>query len=166
MDDLSPEKTDTPPAPAKPSKTSKLVPALLLLNLGGTGAAVFFSMRPQPVTVMAAPAAPAGDHKESGPVVALDPFIVNLNEPDTASRYLKTTFEVELASKDALDELNRQKRDVRDGVLRYLSSLAVADTLGEANKDKIQGEIVARMDKELGGGGRVKRVFFSDFVVQ
>jgi flagellar basal body-associated protein FliL len=54
---------------------------------------------------------------------------------------------------------------VRDEVLRYLSSLSVADTQGEAGKSKIQKEVVTRIDKEL-GGGRVRRLFFVDFMVQ
>ena len=90
--------------------------------------------------------------------------MVNLNEAGS-SRYLKAQFELEMTGGTAVDELGESKREVRDEVLRYLSGLAVADTLGEEGKAKIQAEIVARVDKLL-GGGRVRRLFFIDFVVQ
>jgi flagellar basal body-associated protein FliL len=62
--------------------------------------------------------------------------------------------------------LETQKRAVRDEVLRYLSGLTVADTLGEDNKSKIQETLVARIDKALGGHRMVKKMYFSEFMVQ
>ena len=99
-----------------------------------------------------------------GPVATLEPFVVNLNE-EGSTRFLKATFEVELTSNHAVDEIANNKRVVRDEVLRYLSGLAVGDTLGEAGKNKIRDEVTFRIDKAL-GGGRVRRTFFTDFVVQ
>jgi flagellar protein FliL len=156
-----------PAAPAaKTPLLTKLTPILLLANLGAAGAGVFFQMKPKPVVVVTGtpepekPAEPAGP----GPSAPLDSFVVNLNEPGN-SRYLKATFELELSDGHAAEALEKDKRGVRDEVLRYLSGLTVADTLGAENKDKIRAEIVARVDKEL-GGGKVKKVFFNDFVVQ
>jgi flagellar protein FliL len=168
---MSDEAPETPPAPEppKPPKASKILPILMALNLGATGAAVFFSMKPRVVQVAAAGAAPKAEgeaeEKKPGPVVALDPFIVNLNE-EGSSRYLKTTFELELKDATAQKELETGKRRVRDEVLRYLSGLGVTDTQGEEGKTKIQGEILARVDKALGGEQKVVAVFFTDFVVQ
>lgn len=154
-----------PAAPAaKGGGGSKLLTMLVVLNLGASGAGVFFQLRHRPQVMVAAAAAPGHDEKKAGPVVALDPFVVNLNEAPS-SRYLKTTFEVELAGDKAADDLGSHKRSIRDEVLRYLSGLSVADTMGEVNKDKIQTEIVARVDKELGKGS-AKRVYFTEFVVQ
>ncbi|HKA91051.1 MAG TPA: flagellar basal body-associated FliL family protein [Haliangiales bacterium] len=153
--------------PAKPAGEKKggggsvLLVLLVALNLGATGFVAYKSLKPAHVVVEAAPAAPK---EETGVVVALDPFVVNLNEPGS-SRYLKATFEVEVSGKPAADELERQKRGVRDDVLRYLSGLTVADTAGEANKAKIQESVSGRIDKQL-GGGKVKRLFFTEFVVQ
>lgn len=172
MSDDAPDNTAAPDAAAKkPAKPSKLLPILMIVNLAGTGAAVFFSMKPKVLPVAAAAAAAEakeGDHgeeKKPGPVVALDPFIVNLNE-EGSSRYLKTTFELELKDIPAQKELELGKRRVRDEVLRYLSGLGVADTQGEAGKTKIQSEILARVDKAMGGEQKVTAVFFTDFVVQ
>ena len=100
----------------------------------------------------------------AGPVVAIDPFVVNLNEPGS-TRFLKANFEVQVLTLHAQEELLHNKRSVRDDLLRYLSGLTVADTLGEAGKAKIRDEVTARIDKAL-GGGRVHKVYFTEFVVQ
>ena len=167
MTDEAPENAEKPVAPKGP-KSSKLLLILMILNLAGTGAAVFFAMKPRP-----AMAVPAGEHderakkeeeKKPGPVVALDPFIVNLNE-EGSSRYLKVTFEIELLDEKAQKAFDLVKRVVRDEVLRYLSGLGVADTQGETGKMKIQSEVQARVTKAI-GEGKVTHVFFTDFVVQ
>ncbi|HTE54124.1 MAG TPA: flagellar basal body-associated FliL family protein [Kofleriaceae bacterium] len=164
------DQAEEQPKPAKVPgpKTSKIVLILLLGNLGATGFNTFQGM--QQAEAAHAPAkaeheTPAAEKKiEPGPVIALDPFVVNLNEPD-AMRYLKATFELEVADAPAGKELEKLKRPVRDEVLRYLSSLSVTDTQGEAGKTKIQQEVVKRIDAQL-GGGKVRRLFFVEFMVQ
>ena len=114
----------------------------------------------------AAPPPPGAALVETpGPVVALDPFVLNLNDEGPQSRYLKATFEIELDNEKAKVEFEKGKRAVRDELLRYLSGLTAAQTLGESNKEKIQQAILARVEKQL-GPGRARRVFISDFVVQ
>jgi flagellar FliL protein len=145
------------------SKTPLLIAGLLVVNLAGTG---FVAMK---VLGQHAPPAQTAAHEENpvdkqGPVVPIDPFVVNLNETGN-SRYLKAAFELEMTGEDAVAALNHAKRPVRDDLLRYLSSLSVADTLGETGKAKIQEQILARVDKHL-GGGRVRKLFFTEFVVQ
>lgn len=151
-------------APAKPkgSKLILVVAALSVVNLGGTGFVAFKSMHP---VIVQAPAESSHEHhEENGPTASLDAFVVNLNEPGS-TRYLKTSFEVELSNQTAADLLTKSKPAVRDELLRYLSSLSVADTLGENAKTKIQSEMLARVDKVL-GSGRAKKLFFNEFVVQ
>jgi len=73
---------------------------------------------------------------------------------------------MEVADDRAAERLNAQKRVVRDEVLRYLSSLRVEQTLGEENKNKIKQQLVSRADHVLGDKGRVRTVYFNEFVVQ
>jgi flagellar basal body-associated protein FliL len=106
-----------------------------------------------------------GGHEESdGPIVTLDPFIVNLNEPGS-NRYLKATFDVEMNSARGVNNLKSSKRNVRDEIFRYLSSLSVSDTLGESSKARIQREVLTRIEREI-GRNMVKKLFFTEFVVQ
>lgn len=172
-------KPESGPPPPPKAKTPFIVLLLLIINIGGTGYLAFQNLSIADAAGHAASAAAEEFEKhlaklkehaaaekagEVGPVTPLEPFIVNLNEPD-ATRYLKATFELEVSESDVVGQLDKLKRPIRDDVLRYLSSLSVADTQGEAGKAKIQQEVVARIDRQL-GGGRVKRMFIVEFVVQ
>ncbi|MCA9674401.1 MAG: flagellar basal body-associated FliL family protein [Kofleriaceae bacterium] len=162
--DAAPAPDATAPAKGGGARVGVLVAAV---NLAATGFLVFRSLTAQaghaaPATHEAEPAGTAA--AVSGPVVALDPFVINLRD-EGVSRYLKVSFELELSNHDAVVELDRAKRVVRDDLLRYLSGLAVADTLGEDAKQHIQDAVVARLDHAL-GEGRVRRLFFTEFVVQ
>lgn len=147
---------------------------LLALNLGGTLFVAFKVLTAPPAE--AAAVHPSHEHEEmltsevTGPVVGLDPFVVNLDEPGTP-RYLKVTLEIELAGgakgggEGGEGGLAKSKQLVRDAILSYLSGLHVKDTLGAEAKDKIRTDLLARLTKLL-GPDKVRRMFFQDFVVQ
>jgi len=162
--------SDEPPAlkPAVPAsaKPSKGVLGLLVLNLAGTGLVAFKVLTAQPAEAAAphAAAAEVSPNEVSGPVVALDPFVVNLDEPGT-SRYLKVTLEMELKPGGGEETLVKSKQLIRDTILSHLSGLHVKDTLGAEAKDKIRGDLLAKITKLL-GPEKVRRMFFQDFVVQ
>jgi flagellar FliL protein len=165
-------------APGGGGAGPKLLVCMILsaANLAATGFVVMRSLKAQAAVVVQAKAPEKGEGKEgkgegkeggneAGPVVPLDPFLVNLNEPGSA-RYLKASIEVQVKDNMVAEELKKETRGVRDALLRYLSSLAVADTLGEAAKQKIEAEMIKRMADELGGKQPVKRLFFTEFMVQ
>lgn len=163
--------SDEPPPPltkaADPGpRTSKAVLGLLLGNLGATGFVVF-KLLTGPQAEAAAPHGAAAKAVETaevtGPVVALDPFVVNLDEPGT-SRYLKVTLELELMP-EAEQAVTKSRQLVRDAILSHLSGLHVKDTLGAEAKDRIRGDLMASLVKLL-GPEKVRRMFFQDFVVQ
>jgi flagellar FliL protein len=152
---------------AAPVKSSKAVLGLLLLNLGGSGFIVFKLLTAHPAE--GAPKEHAAATKSSlevtGPVIALDPFVVNLDEPGI-SRYLKVTLQVELLpAPDVEQVLVRSKQLIRDAILGYLSGLHLKDTLGAEAKEKIRQDLMAKINK-LVGADKVRRLFFQDFVVQ
>jgi flagellar FliL protein len=147
-------------------KTSKIVLILLVLNLGASGFSTF-----KLATATAQPA--AEEHEEStaatasevtGPVVALDPFVVNLDETGQ-SRYVKVTLQVELVSKDDEHVLDKSKLAIRDMILSHLSGLKLVDTLGTAAKDKLRTDLMAKLEAIV-GPHKVRRMFFQEFVVQ
>jgi flagellar FliL protein len=161
-DEPEPIKPADPPAAAKPSKAML---GLMVLNLAGTGFVAFKLLTAHPAAAAAAaPERPAHPTAEvAGPIVALDPFVVNLDEPGT-SRYLKVTLQLELAPK-AEDTLAKSKELVRDTILSHLSGLHIKDTLGAEAKDRLRTDLVAKIGK-LVGPDKVRRMFFQDFVVQ
>ena len=162
--------SDEPPAekpPAPPSaKPNKIVLALLVLNLGASGFTTFKVVTAEP------PPAPSHEHREpepigpevAGPVVALDPFVVNLDEPGT-SRYVKVTLQLELANAEAEHPLEKSKQLIRDMILSHLSGLKLADCLGTTAKDKLRVDLTKMLESVL-GPGKVRRMFFQEFVVQ
>jgi flagellar FliL protein len=153
-----------PPAPPAPraAKPSIAVMGLLVFNLAATGFVVFKLLTAHPAEAAAAAHAPEAP-EVAGPIVPLDPFVVNLDETGT-SRYLKCTIQLQLAPK-AEELLAKSKEVVRDAVLSYLSGLHLKDTLGAEAKDKIRTDLLARIGKLL-GPDKIRRMFFQDFVVQ
>jgi flagellar FliL protein len=163
MSDAGKDAKVAAPPSAKPSP---IILGLTVLNLGASGFAAF-----KLATAKAAHASPAA-HQEApppgneveGPLKALDPFVVNLNEPGTA-RYLKVVIEFEMADAKAAKAADKSKQVIRDEILRYLSGLSLAATLGGEAKDKIRDDLKTRIDSVL-GEGRLRRMFFQEFVVQ
>jgi flagellar FliL protein len=157
------------PKPAGPpaAKSSKAVLGLLVLNLAASGFAVFKLLTAQPAEAAVGPpthaAAKEATAEITGPIVPLDPFVVNLDEPGT-SRYLKLTLQIEVAPK-AEDVLVKSKELVRDTILSYLSGLHLKDTLGAEAKDRIRKDLLARLGKLL-GPDKLRRMFFQEFMVQ
>ena len=99
-----------------------------------------------------------------GPVVPLEAFIVNLLEPG-AERYLKVTVSVELESEEDVERIEIRKAQIRNEILLLLSNLSFSETQGEEKKLIIQQNILQRVNRVLPKGG-IKRVYFTDFVIQ
>src|SRR5688572_15571965 len=163
--------SDEAPPPLKPvdppaGKSSKGVLGLLVLNLLVTVFVAFKVLTAQPAKAAAAHPVdqePLLTSEVTGPVVALDPFVVNLDEPGT-SRYVKVTLEMELKP-GAGEAITKGKQLIRDAILSYLSGLKVKDTLGAEAKNKIREDLLAKLTEML-GPDKVRRLFFQDFVVQ
>ena len=157
--------TGAPPG----APTSKLVLILLVLNLGASGFGVFKALTAHPAAAHgeAHGGADKGGHASSeisGPIVELDPFVVNLDEPGNA-RYLRTKVQLEVADAAAGASVNKSILLVRDVILGYLSGLKLADTLGAQAKESVRTEMLKKLEEQL-GGRKIKRMFFTEWVVQ
>lgn len=166
-----PDKPAAPPAPAAPAaKTSKLVLLLLVMNLGASGFGVFHMLTAEP----AGAATPHAEKKEApkppptaevtGPVISLEPFVVNLDEPGNA-RYLRVNLQLELSNDGAQPAIQKSLLLVRDTILSHLSGLHLADTLGAQAKEKLRTDLLAKLTAAV-GPNKIRRVFFQEFVVQ
>lgn len=152
--------------PDAPKKGSKLIPLLIVVNLAATGFTAFKVM----TTAPAHAEPPPPEHPKPisnevvGPVIAMDPFVVNLDEPGT-SRYLKLTIQLELIAPEAEAVITKNKQLIRDAILSHLSGLKHADTLGTAAKEKLREAVMDKITKIV-GPNQVRRMFFQEFVVQ
>lgn len=161
------EEAEKSAAPAVPgAKPPKVVLALLALNLAASGLGAFKLMTARPAAAAARHAEPAPPPTDEvvGPVIALDPFVVNLDETGQ-SRYLKVTFQAEVHPRDGEAVLNKSKQLVRDTILSHLSGLKLADTLGAEAKAKIREDLLEKLER-LVGPHKVRRLFYQEFVVQ
>jgi flagellar protein FliL len=150
---------------AKP-KASKAVVLMLVLNLGATGFGVFKLLNlPQAEAAKPAAVSEKTTKEVTGPVVPLDPFVVNLDEPGATSRYLKITLQLELVDHKDEELVEKSKQVIRDEVLRHLSGLKLKDTLGVQAKDTLRDQLMKEIE-DIVGPGKVRRMFFQEFVVQ
>jgi flagellar FliL protein len=165
MSDSAEEAPAEATQPKAPKGTSPIVMALLVLNLGASGFGVFKLMTATPAAAATvAPKVEKSPKEITGPVVALEPFVVNLDEPGTA-RYLKMTVQLELVNEKDGEEIEKSKQVIRDEVLSYLSGLHVKDTLGATAKDTIREALMKRLEAVV-GEHKVRRMFFQEFMVQ
>ncbi len=96
-------------------------------------------------------------------VETLGSFTINLRGGG-GGRLLRTEVQVELDAKDQkLVETNLPK--LRDAVITLVSDYAYPDLEGVDGKTALRDELLARLDSAV-GGGHVKRVYFTEFVVQ
>lgn len=162
-EETPPAEAAGPPAPKPP----KIILGLLGVNLALSGLVAFKTMTAHPAHAAEAhkEAAPVATSRElTGALVALEPFVVNLDEEGNP-RYLKVGIQAEVREESDVKILEKNKTIIHDDVLGYLSGLKVSETLGAANKDHIRAELVERMGKVV-GEDRVRRIVFTEFVVQ
>ncbi len=99
-----------------------------------------------------------------GPMLPLEPFIVNLAEPG-GKRFIKVTMEMELGSKEMDTEVKNKLPQFKDHIITVLSSKTMDEVITAEGKFKLKEEIMARINQNL-KTGVVKNVFFTEFVVQ
>jgi flagellar FliL protein len=131
--------------------------AVLIVAVGATVGAIYYKKM--------------SDKKEQVqqqvPVAAvwpMEPFIVNILDQGT-DRYLKIVVELEISDKNCIAELNQLKPKMRDNVLDLLSSKSYKDIVDINGKQRLRDEIMMRLNSFL-TGGKIAKVYFTEFVVQ
>lgn len=149
-------------------KLKFLILLILVLAILGGGAFVawkfFLSPINPPVPEDVAVKEPVEQKIVPGQVVTLEPFVVNLSDP-MGRRYLKVTLDIELADAAAVADLEMAKPMVKDTLLMLLSSKSFADISTMDQKLELKNNIVDRLNLIV-GQGKVRNVYFTEFVVQ
>lgn len=104
------------------------------------------------------------ENLQIGPIYSLEPFIVNL-VGGRGKNYLKAKVELELDSEKTESEINKRLPQVRDSILSMLSSKSNEDINTLEGKLQLRAEIISTLNQYL-SNGKVKKVFFTDFIVQ
>ena len=145
---------------------------LILLLVLGVGGLIAWKKYIAPAIGMALHEGGAVAKKEEGdtggttlgPMLPLEPFIVNLAEPG-GKRFIKVTMEMELGSKELDAEFKNKLPQFKDHIITVLSSKTMDEVITAEGKFKLKEEIMARINQNL-KTGIVKNVFFTEFVVQ
>jgi len=105
-----------------------------------------------------------GEAASPGVMFDLDPFIVNLADPQEV-RYLKLTLKLEVDSEAVSTELSTRIPQMRDAILVLLSSKDVNAVRTTQGKFQLRDEITQRINGLLKKPG-VRSAYFTEFVVQ
>lgn len=167
-DETFDEFTDEAPKSKKPL----LLIGLGVLLLAGNGAAAFFFMGGNDDAEAATPAVAAADEAplafdpgaEPGPMMPLEPFVLNLDEPERA-RYLRLSVNLELENDDAGSALQARMPRLRDRFISHLSSQSVAGLSSAEDKDRLRGELLD-IARGMAGARAVRAVYFTEFIIQ
>lgn len=161
---MADEETDEEEVPA--SGNGKLLIIVVVVNMVvvlGAAGAVFFAMQGQ-----AQPAAAAEPEVEEpdtiGPLVSLDSIVVNLDESQ-ATHYLRASFQIEVVDAEHQPQVEERLVPIRNAVILFLSSLSVEDTQGEEAREIVLDTIL-ELGNEALGSELIRRVYFTEFVVQ
>ncbi|DAB39396.1 MAG: hypothetical protein A2552_00735 [Sulfuricurvum sp. RIFOXYD2_FULL_44_160] len=101
---------------------------------------------------------------EVGLMFPLDTFTVNLLS-ESGRRYLKVEMNLEIEGEELSPELETKKPIFRDIIIRILSSKSLEEISTIKGKEKLKEQIVNDLNMRL-KDGKVKNVYFTDFVVQ
>lgn len=153
---------------AKPPKNTLVVVLLVLNLLTVAGTAAYFIM----FGTQSASAAPKKEAEppkpKLGPLLALAPLVANLAgaEAGDADHFLKLSASMEIKDEASIALVEASMIPIRDQLLMHLSSLKTTDVEGPAKRTVLQAKMLELTNKAVGTPGLVKRIFFTEFVVQ
>ncbi len=178
------EKKAAAPAGVLPMKMV-IVIAVVVLLVGVGGAVAFMSLtkghdKPVAEGDAAAAADEGGGHdtveakaegghkggggKGPGPMFDVEPFIVNLSDPNDP-HYLKVTVKLELDKPGTAEVLTARNAQVRDAILILLSSHDAESVRTAQGKLQLREDLIAKVNSLMPKGG-VKGAYFTEFIVQ
>lgn len=99
-----------------------------------------------------------------GPMYPLDKFTVNLLSQN-GSRYLVAKIDLEQENPEMTPELDTKVSLIRDIIISILSSKTVEEISTPKGKEKLKEEIIDQINKYL-EDGEVKRIYFTNFIIQ
>lgn len=105
-----------------------------------------------------------GSLAEVGIMFPLDLFTVNLLS-ESGRRYLKVEMNLELEGEELALELETKKPVLRDVIIRILSGKSLEEISTIKGKETLKEEIVNDLNQRV-KDGKIKNVYFTDFVVQ
>lgn len=147
--------------PTKKSKLMLIIIAIVVLTIG-VGGIFGYSKFNKGKEKKAEP-----DKAEKASIVLpLNSFVVNLmDKRGVGKRYLKITMELEVNKEEDKLLVENHNAQLRDTVLLLLSSQSLNEINTMEGKLELKQNLLSRMSQIL-GDGVVRRIYFTEFVVQ
>jgi flagellar protein FliL len=102
---------------------------------------------------------------ESGKMVTLEQFTVNLSTPGSVTpKFVRVNISIEVPTEDAETELMTKMPQVRNTIIDLFNSKRAADLAGADGRDYLKDEIKNALNGFM-VNGKVKGVFFTNFAV-
>ena len=161
------EATDQPEEGGGSKKKLIIIIVAVLVLLGGAAGGYFFFMggeKEKKISPEEEQAALELQAKQVGPMVNIDSFIVNISD-DQESRYLKAAITIEVNSEEAAMELNQRMPQLKDAILLLIGNKTFNELNDLQGKIQLRAELINKINSIL-LKGKVKRIYFTDFVVQ
>lgn len=99
-----------------------------------------------------------------GPMVDISEFIVNIIS-DEANHYVKASLTIELSNEDVQEEVQKRMPQIRDSILLLVGNKTYEELRDLQGKKQLKAELTSKINSIL-QAGKVKAIYFTDFVVQ
>jgi flagellar FliL protein len=99
-----------------------------------------------------------------GPMVDISEFIVNIISGE-ANHYVKASLTIELSNEEVLEEVNKRMPQIRDSILLLVGNKTYEELQDLQGKKQLKAELTSKINGIL-QAGKVKAIYFTDFVVQ
>ena len=159
-----------------------LILAVCAAVMAGAAGSMYFMLKKMGAQAPAAGAPAAAGHQEAKAaapeepppaeegeggksVVTMAPFVVNLEDENGESHFLKMTLAVELKDGKWSPFFEHQTPKVRNAVVLLLSNLKTAQTQGAQNKRKLVEDLRTTVSEAMGKNA-IKDIFLTEFVIQ
>lgn len=154
-------------APKKKGKLLIIIIAVVALVVIGGGVGAFLLLS-KPATEEGAKHGEEEHADEEHPPIyeRLETFTVNLADQEG---YLQTEIQLLVEDAQVQEKLKTRMPEVRDALIRLLSSKTTEDLSHQEGKDKLAEEVRRQINEVLGAKGKgkgVKKVLFAAFIIQ
>jgi flagellar protein FliL len=155
---------------SKRSPMLLIIAAVLAVLLIGGGVTAFLLLnREKPSTAAGDSASntPTASIESSdlvGPMIDIEPFIVNILDPN-GTRYLKAAITLEVQNDKKGEAVKQRMPQVRDAILLLMGNKTFNELSDLQGKLQLRSELLDRLNEILGKNS-VRKIYFTDFVVQ
>ncbi len=163
------EEKETNTDGGKKKKLIIIIAAVLLVLLIGGGVAGFLMMKnnkqeEETDPAQEVPVPEISEETEVGPMIEITEFIANIISEDN-NHYVKAAMSLELTNEAAKEEATLRMPQIRDSVLLLIGNKTYDELHDLQGKKQLKAEILSKINGYL-QSGKVRAIYFTDFVVQ